>query len=251
MVVSDPLDASSTLRRSLRCCCCSLRAHLTPPTPLSLSYIPRGRRLAPAASVVVSDSLDKLYIPCPRPTPPSSLPSPRSRLTLPSPSLLSSVPWSRKNTGNSAVRDIHSDALYLLLPQLMPPVLLLRPWAHLPLPTHPLWLPITQDIHRDEGASFVVPKYLIPWTHCILLVLHRQLHCHLWFHGPVSEILLIFGSLNFYLLWWKFAVVTVGRASIPNYVGENTVQNSWGANWIPRLFYKEYTILWFEFDLCG
>ena len=33
--------------------------------------------------------------------------------------------------------------------------------------------------------------------------------------------------------------MTVGRSCLPNLVGDGTVENSWGANWIPRLFYKE------------
>ena len=45
--------------------------------------------------------------------------------------------------------------------------------------------------------------------------------------------------------------MTVGRSCIPNFVGDGTVENSWGEKWIPRVFYEEYKILWFEFDLYG
>ena len=67
---------------------------------------------------------------------------------------------------------------------------------------------------------------------------------------PGIERLLTFGLLNSYFFWWRFAPVTVERVYLPNLVGDSTVENSWGANWIPRLFHKEYTILWFEFYLC-
>ena len=68
---------------------------------------------------------------------------------------------------------------------------------------------------------------------------------------PVSERLLTFGLLTSYFFWWRFVLVTVAHGCLPNLVGDGTVENSWGENWIPRLFYEEYTILWFDFDLCG
>ena len=68
---------------------------------------------------------------------------------------------------------------------------------------------------------------------------------------PGSEIILTFGLLTSYLFWWQFAPVTVERSCLPNLVGDGTVENSWGANWITILFFDEYTILWFVFDLCG
>ena len=49
----------------------------------------------------------------------------------------------------------------------------------------------------------------------------------------------MFGLLTSYFFWWWFALVTVGRASLPSLVGNDSVENSWGANWIPRLFYEE------------
>ena len=45
--------------------------------------------------------------------------------------------------------------------------------------------------------------------------------------------------------------MTVGHGCLPNLVGDGTIENSWGSNSIPRLLYKKYIILWFEFDLCG
>ena len=56
---------------------------------------------------------------------------------------------------------------------------------------------------------------------------------------PFSKRLLTFGLLTSYFLWWQFVLVTVRRASIPCLFGDDTVENSWGENWIPRLFYEE------------
>ena len=47
--------------------------------------------------------------------------------------------------------------------------------------------------------------------------------------------------------WW-FAPVNFEHGCLHDLVGDITVKNSWGANWIPRLFYEEYIILWFEFN---
>ena len=44
---------------------------------------------------------------------------------------------------------------------------------------------------------------------------------------------------DFVFFWWQFALVTVGRGCLPNLVGDGTVENSRGANWILRLFYEE------------
>ena len=85
VVVSNPLDASSILCRRLHCRCSSICYHLPLPTPPLLSYITWACRLATAAYVVVSNTLDALYIPCPLPTPLSSSLSSRARLTLPTP----------------------------------------------------------------------------------------------------------------------------------------------------------------------
>ena len=85
------------------------------------SYIPQDHRLAPAASVIVSDTSYASSIPRPLPTPPSLSLSPQDRLTLPTPLLSSSIPWYRKHTGASAIEDVQSEALSLLLPQPTPP----------------------------------------------------------------------------------------------------------------------------------
>ena len=139
--------------------------------------------------------------------------------------LLSSRPRaSRKHTGASTVGDIHSDALYLLLPQFTPQLSSSIPWAHLPLPTPPSWLPIPKAWHHDASASVVVPKYPIPWTHCLFLVLCQRLRRRRKFRGPVSEGLLIFGLLTSYLLWWRFSPVTFGRGCLPNLVGDGTIE---------------------------
>ena len=60
------------------------------------------------------------------------------------------------------------------------------------------------------------PEYTIPRTHCIFLVLHHRLRFHRQFRGPVSETLLTFELLTSYFFSWQFALVTVGRASLPN-----------------------------------
>ena len=162
-----------------------------------------------------------------------------------------SIPWACKFTCASAVGEFHSDALYLMLPQLTHLLLLSKSQAHIPLPTPLSLSPITQARHRDAAASVVVPKYHIPRTNCLFLFLRQRLRCRRRLRGPFSERLLTFGLLTSYFFWWQFALVTVERASIPNLVGNDTVENSWGANWIPRLFDEEYTILWLDFDLCG
>ena len=92
VVVSDPLEALSILRRLLCFRCCSLCAHLPPPTPPSSSYISRACFLFPAASVVVSDPSYVSYIPRPLPTPPLSSLSSRAYITLLTPPSLSSIP---------------------------------------------------------------------------------------------------------------------------------------------------------------
>ena len=109
VIIFDPLDASSILHRRIRCRCCSLRSHLPPTMHLSSSYIPWDRRLAPAASVVVSNPTDALSIPRPLPTPPLSSLSPLACLTLPTPLPALTIPSARKHTGASAVRDLPSD----------------------------------------------------------------------------------------------------------------------------------------------
>ena len=118
----------------------------------------------------------------------------------------------------------------LLLPQPTPTLSLSRPWDHLPLSTPPTWSPIPQAHHRNTASSAVVPKSPISQTHRIFLVLRRRLRCRSQFCGPVSERLLTFGLLTSYFFWWHFALVTVGRAILPNLVGNNNVENSWGAN---------------------
>ena len=159
VIVSDPLDALYILRQRLHCCYCSLRAHLPPPTPPSSSYITQARCWDPAASVVVFDPSDASYIPRPSPTSPSSLLSSRACLNLPTPPLLLSKPWAYKHTSVSAVRDVHSGALSLLLPLPTPLLLLSRPQDHLPLPTTPSFSTIPQDCHCNAAAFAVVPEY--------------------------------------------------------------------------------------------
>ena len=126
------------------------------------SYIPRSRCRAPAASVVFSDPSDALSIPCPPPTPPLSLLSPRARLpplTLP---LLSSIPWAHKHTAASAFRDVFSGASSLLIPPPTPLLSLLSPRDHPSLSTPPPLFPIPQACHCDAASSVIVPKSLPP-----------------------------------------------------------------------------------------
>ena len=73
-----------------------------------------------------------------------------------------------------------------------------------------------------------------------LATLTRQ-GIYIWSY-PVSKILLTFGFLTSYFFWWRFSLMTVGRTSIPNLFGNYSVENSWGANWIPRLFYEEIVL---------
>ena len=142
--------------------------------------------------------------------------NPQACLTLPMPPL--SIPWARKRTDTSAVGDIHSDALYLLLPQLKPTLSASKPRSHLPLPTPLPWSPITQARHRDAASSVVAPKYPIPRTNFLLLVLRRRLRRCCQFRGTVSERLLTFGLLTSYFFWWWFALVAVESASLTNIV---------------------------------
>ena len=164
--------------------------------------------------------------------PPLSSLIPQTCLTLPTPLSLLSTHWARKHTAASAVGEIHSDALSLLITLPMPPLLLLIPRAHLPLPTPPSLLPIIQACHYNAAASVVVPGYLIPRTRCWFLVLCRRLRRRCQFCGPVSERIITFGLLTSYLFWWQFALATIGRASLPYLVWNDTVENSWGVNWI-------------------
>ena len=79
--------------------------------------LPRHR--APAASVIVFDTSDASYIPRLPPTPPSSALSPQTCPPPPTvPSL--SVTWDRKHTSASAIREVLSSASSLLLPPLTP-----------------------------------------------------------------------------------------------------------------------------------
>ena len=151
----------------------------------------------------------------------------------------------RKHTGASAVRYIHSDTLYLLLPQLTPMFSSSRPQYHTPLTTPLSWSPISKARHRDAAATVVVPESPIPRTYCLFLVLSKRFRrCRLC--APGSEKLITFELLNLFFFWWRFATVTVGCGCLSNLFGEGNVVNSWGANWISRLLYEEYTTLWFE-----
>ena len=115
------------------------------------------------ASVFVADSSGRL----PLPTPPLSS---------------SSIPWVLKHTAASAVGDVHSGGLYLILPPPTPTSFSSSPWAHLPLPTTPSLSPIPQTHNRDAAASAAVPESssppslsLIPRTCRLFLVLCQRL----------------------------------------------------------------------------
>ena len=104
-------------------------------------------------------------------------------------------------------------------------------------------------------------------THCIFWFLNWRLCCRrrnlgLTVNTPTPLLSLsvlwdrqwkttYIGLLTLYFFLCRFAPVTVGHGCLPNLVGDGTVENSWGAHWMPRLFYEWYIILWFEFDLCG
>ena len=104
--------------------------------------------------------------------------------------------WRLRRCRHSLVVDVQSDAFYLLLPQLTPPLSSLRSRAHLPLPTPPSCSPFPKDRHRDAAATVVVPKSPIPRTHCIFLVLDQRLRCCRQLRGPGSEKILTFGLLT-------------------------------------------------------
>ena len=143
------------------------------------------------------------------------------------PLLSSSRPQdSRKHTGVSALRDVHSEALYLLLPELTPTLSSLIPWGHIPLLTPPSWSLIPKARHRDAAASIVVPEYPIPQTHGIFLVLRQHPRCRRQLCGPGSERLLTFGLLTLYLFWRQFVPMTVGRSCLPKLGEDGTVENS-------------------------
>ena len=84
-VVSDHLGFSFIFHWRLCCHCCSISAHLPPPTPPLSSYISWACRLVPATSFVVSNLSDASYIPCHLPTPLLLLLSRWACLTLPTP----------------------------------------------------------------------------------------------------------------------------------------------------------------------
>ena len=142
--------------------------------------------------------MDASSIPSSLLTPPFSFLSPRARPTLLTTLSSSSIPWSRKHTGASAIRDVQSDALYFLLPNPTPMLSSSRPLDHLSLLTPPLWSSIPQARHSNAAAFVVVPESPIPQIHHISLVYRRQLRCHHQFRGPVSEVLLTLGLLTSY-----------------------------------------------------
>ena len=149
-----------------------------------LSYIPWDCRQSPATSVVVSDTFDTLSIPRPPPMPPLSSLSPRARLPPPTLPFSLSITWDFKHTVTSAVGDILSGTLFLLLPPPTPPLLLSSPRAHLYLPMPPWWLQILQARHCDATTSVIVPKslppmllFLIPRTRRLFIVLCKRLRC--------------------------------------------------------------------------
>ena len=118
--------------------------------------------------------------------------------------------------------------------------------------------PITQARHRDATASVVVPGSSpplllspIPHTRRLFLVLLWCLRCYCQFRGPVSKKLLTFRLLTSYFVWWRFALVTVGSASLPYLVRYRYGWKEFRCKLNTQIIYKKYTILWFEFDLCG
>ena len=145
---------------------------------------------------------------------------------------LSSIPRSHKHTAASAVRDVHSGASSLLLPPPTHQFLLLCPWDHLPLTMPLTLLPITQARNCYASSSVVVPKYSFEAIHLV-------------------KDYLSFGLLSLYLIWWRFTLVTVGRASLPYPVWYIHRWKQLRCKLNTKRLYKEYTILWFEFDLCG
>ena len=122
--------------------------------------------------------------------PPLILLSPRARFTLLTPPLLSSISRARRHTGTSDIRDVHSDAFNLLLPQPTPLLLLSTTRAHIPLPMPPPWSPITQDCHRDNAASVFVPKSLT----------HQSL-------SPIPCTCRVF-----FILWWPLSLSLIPHA---------------------------------------
>ena len=62
---------------------------------------------------------------------------------------------------------------------------------------------------------------------------------------------LLFGLLTLYFVWWRFALVTVGSASIPYFVWHRHRWKQLRCQLNIQRLYEEYTILWFEFDLCA
>ena len=57
-----------------------------------------------------------------------------------------------------------------------------------------------------------------------------------------------FGLLTSYFVWWQFALVTVGRASLPYLFWNNIVENSWGENeYLDNLrgIYNILLIVWY------
>ena len=149
-----------------------------------------------------------------------SLLSHRDHLPPPTPLFSLSIPWVSTHTVASDVGDVFSGALSLLFPLSTPPSSLSSLRVHLSLLTPPPLPPIPQARHCDAATSTVVSKSSppvstspSPRTRRLLLVLRpRRQFCR-----PISERLLNFGLLTSYLVWWRFALVTVGRA-IPHYL---------------------------------
>ena len=81
---------------------------------------------------------------------------------------------------------------------------------------------------RNRSACYVTSKLATKWKNSYL-----------------------FGLLTLYLVWWWFTLVTVGRNSLPFLVW---YIHSWiklGCKLNIQILTVEYTILCFEFDLCG
>ena len=221
--------------------------------------------------------------------PPLSSLCPRVRLTVPPPpSSLSIISWSRKHTGASAVGHIHSDGLYLLLPQLAPPLSSSRPRAarkHTLAPPPPETFTQTRCIfcflnlrlrchRRDLGIIFLFRNH-----HCGRQFLRPVIATHQ--HPPLSPNIQSLRHIVYSLSSANASVIVVdslGQA-VKDYlplgfwlrISSGDGFHLWllGVVVYPTLLdtaplktvavqteyldylYEEYTILWFEFDICG
>ena len=115
------------------------------------------------------------------------------------------------DTISSAVRDVISGVLSLLLPPPMPLSSFLIPRDHITLTTPPSLSPISQAHHHNAASFVVVPKSTqplpsspIPCTPCLFLVLCERLCCCNQLCGQVIERLLTFWVVDFVFLLMTF-----------------------------------------------